>query len=700
VINIKRRKFLKLSIVTASLLLQKQRIVADGFEANDYNLVHNIYADEFKFLYGKKENQGTIGDFQIWTNSSIITRENLACDYTQKDISVPDFNPRGAPYSASYSQIVYQKDRFTYPAKRIGKRGEGRWRRIDWDSAALEIAQHIWDTLVDPMRGIQHLTCKVNNQSMQCKKHSIKRFANQIGANLDEKIKSKNKLTKDIYGTNLIILWGYNPMVSNIQDAHILQESRYSGSKIITICPEFSATSKHSDLWLPVKTKKDDLIAWKILQELINMNMQNQIYPSNKNTKNATLSDITTIYEALKSKMSTLKEIDFYQITGIHKELIKEIAKEMVKAKSIKILCGRGYKYNWKIDLMYDLLGVENKKQKTEDRFGYLSNFLHKYNPRLAKIKDIDDEQTIITLESSLFNNKSNDYKEKLLEKLRYLIYIGTRANETALYADIILPLKGRYETWDVSLSDVDDRTLNYSKPPAGIDDIGESRDEWSIFSLISQKLEEIANKEENKNLAKIEDFKEYAREEFRDIATFYQEFSTYDNAENIKAISDNKSIYDIVFEEEKNTKSDAKITTPIQIKINYLKKILESSPEFTEKPENSFNLLLNTSRWSYGTIYNTSRTLLRLQRGVVYILLNPKTAKQYDIVDGENIKIYNDFGEFEAMAKISHLVSEEDLILNKSYENYMFKNKLGYSEVMGENVETFVKIKKGNKTA
>jgi anaerobic selenocysteine-containing dehydrogenase len=699
VINTKRRKFLKLSIVTASLLSQKQKIVADDFASNNHNLTYDTYTDEFRFLYGKKENQGIIEDLEIWTNSSIITREKLSSNYTQKDINVPDLNPRGAPYSASYSQIVYQKDRFTYPLKRIGNRGEGKWIRIDWDNAALEVAQHIWDTLVDPMRGTQNLTCKVNNQVIQCKTHSIKRFANQVGANLDENTKRQNNLTNGIYGTDLIILWGYNPMVSNIQDAHILQESRYSGSKIITICPEFSATAKHSDLWLPVKTKKDDLIAWKILQELIDVNMQNQIYHNNENAKNTTLNDISTIYDMLKNKMSTLKEIDFNQTTGIQEDLIKNIISEMVKAKSTKILCGRGYKYNWKIDLIYDLLGIENKKQITEDGFGYLSDFSGKYNSRLTKIEDIDNEQTIITLESSLFNNKSNDYKERLLEKLRYLVCIGTRANETALYADMILPLKGRYETWNVSLSDVDDKTLNYSKPPVGIDSVGESRDEWNIFSLISKKLEEIANKEENINFAKIEDFKEYAREGFRDITTFYQEFSTYNNAGNTQTISDNKSVNDIVFEEEKNRGSNTEMTIPMQIKKDYLKKILASKLKFTEKRINTFNLLLNTFRWSYGTTYNASRTLLRLQRGVPYVLLNPKSAKKYDIVDGENIKIYNDLGEFEVMAKISHLVSEADLILNKSYENYMFKNKLGYGEVMGESIETFVKIEKGNKT-
>jgi len=700
VTNTKRRNFLKLSIITASFLLTKQKIMADDFGKSQYAKTYNTYTDEFTFLYGKKENQGIVEDFDIWTNSAIITRENLSSNYIQNSIDVPDFNPRGSAYSASYSQIVYQKDRLLYPLKRTGERGEGKWVRIDWDSAAQEVAQNIWDTLVDPMYGVESLTCKVNNQVMRSKTQSIKRFANLIGANLDEKSIKYNKLTgDDIYESELIVLWGYNPMVSNVQDAHFLQESRYNGSKIITICPEYSSSVKHSDLWLPIKTKSDDLIAWKILQELVSINMQNQQYLNNTTQKDGTL-EITAMYENIKNKMSVLKENDFDKITGIQEDLIKEIASEMIKAKSVKILCGNGYKYNWKIDLIYDLLGIKNKKQKEtiKDRFGYLSNFLGKYNPRFAKLKDITSEQTIITLASSLFNDKSNNYKEKLLEKLRYLVCIDVRANETVLYADIILPLKGKYETWDVSLSSVDDKALNYSKPPAGIDDIGESKDEWSIFLLISQKLEEIANKEENKNFAKIEDFKEFTVQGFRDITVFYQEFLVFKGSEQIQVINDNKSIYDIVFEHEKNEKIDSKANTVVEIKNSYLEKMLASNLELVEKPPNSFNLLLSTSKWSYGTTYNTSRTLLRLQRGVPYVLINPKSAKSYDISDGENMKIYNEIGEFEIMAKLSHLVGEQDLILNKSYEKYMFKNRLGYTEVIDENAKTLVSIEQGNK--
>lgn len=666
-INNKRRKFLQLSIITASVLFQDTRLLAKSQTISNNSLAYKLYEDEFLFLYGEEENQGVVEDFNIWTNSSIIIRENQSSPYKQSDLSVPDMNPRGSAYEASYSQIVYQKDRFIYPLKRTGKRGEGRWVRIDWDNALKEVAKNIWDILVSPMYGSDYLTCKASNILSESTIASIKRFSNVLGGNLDLNSTRKNKITKDIFANDLIILWGYNPMVSNIQDAHYLQESRYNGSKIIAICPDYNATVKQADIWLPVKTNSDDIIAIKIVEHLLSRDEQS-IDTSNQD-------------ENLAKEIESITQFDIKKLTGIDEENIKRVVGYMVNAKSIKIMCGKGYEYNSKISKILVLLNVKDIEIKNNkiEKLAYLSDFSGKYNLKLNKISDADYGQIVITLFPTLFHQKSKEYKEKILEKIKYLVCIEERVSETALYADIILPLKGKYEAYRVSNS--------YIKPPIGIENVGESRDEWSIFSQILNELEKIANRAKNIRYSKIEDLQEYAVQGFRDLGTIYQEFSELKYKQKNYNISDNKSVYDIVLENENGSDKPVKKEMPQ----------IENITAFNNNTlkENSYNLILSNSKYSQGIIHNTNRILLRLQRGVPFVLINPVVAKKYGINDGENFKIYNNLGEFIIMAKYSNLVSKDDLIINKAYESYLFKDGLGYGEVLVENKNYVVNIEK-----
>jgi len=653
--------------MTASILFQQSKLFAQN-QLNNHTFTYNLYENEFLFLYGKKENQGIVEDFNIWTNSSIVTRENQSSLYKQTDLAIPDMNPRGSAYEASYSQIVYQKDRLIYPMKRTGKRGEGRWTRIDWDQALKEVAQNIWDTLINPMYGSQYLTCKASNMLSESAIASIKRFSNLIGANLDLKSTKKNIITKYIFDNDLIILWGYNPMVSNVQDAHFLQESRYNGAKIIAICPEYSATVKQADIWLPVKTNSDDIIALKILEHLLSRDEQSV--------------DLSNQDENLVKEIALQAEFDIKKLTGIHEDDIKRVVDYMVNVRSIKIMCGKGYAYNSKISKILELLNAKETERKNSkiEKLAYLSDFSGKYNQKLMKIGDTDDGQIAITLSSTLFHQKSREYRENILDKIRYLVCIEERASETALYADMILPLKGKYEAYRVNSS--------YIKPPIGIENVGKSRDEWSIFSQISKEIEEIANRAENIRYSKIEDLQEYAVQGFRDLSTIYQEFSQLTYIQKDYTISDNKSVYDIVLENENNSGEPVMKETPHIENADGVdsNNILE---------ENSYNMILVNSKYSQGIMHNTNRVLLRLQRGVPFVLINPTVAKRYDIQDGENFRIHNDMGEFKIMAKYSNLVSKDDLIINKAYESYLFKGGLGYGEVLSENRNHVVKIEK-----
>jgi len=73
----------------------------------------------------------------------------------------------------------YHPERLLYPLKRVGKRGEGKWKRITWDEATTEIA--------DKLRVIRESGKPENfafHQGRQRSKDALKRFLNAFGTRL------------------------------------------------------------------------------------------------------------------------------------------------------------------------------------------------------------------------------------------------------------------------------------------------------------------------------------------------------------------------------------------------------------------------------------------------------------------------------------------------------------------------------------
>src|SRR3989338_2862507 len=71
--------------------------------------------------------------------------EEQVAEYPQLP-GIPDMNPRGCQKGAGFCSWIQQPDFLKYPRKRIGARGERKWKRISWDEALAEIADKIIDT--------------------------------------------------------------------------------------------------------------------------------------------------------------------------------------------------------------------------------------------------------------------------------------------------------------------------------------------------------------------------------------------------------------------------------------------------------------------------------------------------------------------------------------------------------------------------
>ena len=73
----------------------------------------------------------------------------------------------------------------------------------------------------------------------------------------------------DWFRSDYLVLWGFNPVLSRIPDAHFVPEARYGGTQVVTIAPDYSQCAIHSDLYLSPRPGTDAALALAACQVVI-----------------------------------------------------------------------------------------------------------------------------------------------------------------------------------------------------------------------------------------------------------------------------------------------------------------------------------------------------------------------------------------------------------------------------------------------
>jgi DMSO reductase family type II enzyme molybdopterin subunit len=221
--------------------------------------------------------------WKVYAKDGVVTREEQVAAYPQIHPRIPDANPRGCNKGILHAKQMYQADRLRHPLKRIGKRGEGKWAQLSWEQATEEIAARVVDTLTRDGLSALMVYCGTGILS-QGRRAGPLRLGSLLGA---QRLYPASAVGDMFTGASLayglatvghsldawfeadtIILWGINPAVTRIPDAHYLMEARYNGAKIYCITPEYNASAKLADFWLPVKPGTDSFLALSLLHVL------------------------------------------------------------------------------------------------------------------------------------------------------------------------------------------------------------------------------------------------------------------------------------------------------------------------------------------------------------------------------------------------------------------------------------------------
>ena len=223
--------------------------------------------------------------WRVYTKDGLVFREEQGAQYPQVEKLVPDMNPRGCQKGGCFSEVMYGAERITYPMRRVGERGEGKWERITWDEALTSVADAMIDAVQE--QGPESIIHEFGTGEGGIIHGAIPSW--RLTRLLGGTVLDNNALTSDFnvglyetfgkfqfcssiddwYHADLIMLWHMNPLYTRIPSAHYITEARYNGTRVVSIAPDYNASTIHADLYVPVEMGTDAALALAMAKIII-----------------------------------------------------------------------------------------------------------------------------------------------------------------------------------------------------------------------------------------------------------------------------------------------------------------------------------------------------------------------------------------------------------------------------------------------
>ncbi|CAG0961108.1 selenate/chlorate reductase subunit alpha [Myxococcaceae bacterium] len=223
--------------------------------------------------------------WDVYVKDGVVWREEQAAIYEPPRPDVPDLNPRGCQKGACYSDLQASASRVLHPLKRVGARGEGRWKRISWDEALAEIADGLIDAAL--AQGTEAIVYDhgTTNAGYGPETSGEVRFAEAMNATILDSWSGVGDMpmgavqtwgmyncegtADDWFRSDYIVVWIGNPTYTRIPEVHFMHEARYRGAKLVVIAPDLSATAIHADLWIPLRPETDAAFGLAVARILV-----------------------------------------------------------------------------------------------------------------------------------------------------------------------------------------------------------------------------------------------------------------------------------------------------------------------------------------------------------------------------------------------------------------------------------------------
>ncbi|MCZ7525666.1 MAG: molybdopterin-dependent oxidoreductase [Acidimicrobiia bacterium] len=309
--------------------------------------------------------------------------------------------------------------------------------------------------------------------------------------------------------------------------------------------------------------------------------------------------------------------------------------------------------------------------------------------------------------------------------KLEKVVAVDFRMSTTALHADIVLPAAMQYERPNLQYAVTFTFHLGFSE--AAVEPRGEAKTEWEIFRLLAEKVQEKAAEED---VVEYLDGRRQPRrldglvDAFTSSGSFEAEEDVIDewvrdsvecgtlpvgtSLESLRRdgsvrfsglgifapglsvageVSPDKVLTAYTWHVEQGVPFPT-LTRRAQFYIDHpwFMEADEALPRHKEPPkaggDHPFVLTSGHSRWTVHSIAMGNKVLLETHRGQPLVILNETEATGRNIADGEQVRVWNDHGSFQAMARLTRRVRPGQLIVYNGFEPHQFPDWEGGNEV------------------
>lgn len=248
------------------------------------------------------------------------------------------------PKVNDYEKRVYHDERVLYPMKRMGPKGQGVFERISWDEAVATICDKFRSIARDFGSEAILPTGYLGNQHIVNGLNVMDPFMHRLGASICERtfctstrgnafVLTNGTAVTDPEGivhAKYIIIWGNNPMTSNIHLMPFILKARKNGAKIVVIDPYRTRTAKKADWHIKIKPGTDGALALAMINVIVAEGLQDHQF----------VAAHTTGFDELAESAAIFTPEYASSITDVPADDIRTLAREYATAQPANIRVG------------------------------------------------------------------------------------------------------------------------------------------------------------------------------------------------------------------------------------------------------------------------------------------------------------------------------------------------------------------------